>query len=99
MKTTITSKYGGWMPAREPSGLPWKGPVQDSGPIQWSGIVTSGLPVVITFRAEVPHTSDSLAIVNQVQISREGSAPIVRQAVTILNPYSSFLPIVLRQSP
>jgi len=76
----------------------WKGPVQDSGSIRWSGMVTSELPVVITFRAQVPSTSATLAIVNQVKISRDGGTPIERQAVSILNPYSSFLPIVLKQS-
>jgi uncharacterized repeat protein (TIGR01451 family) len=79
--------------AIEPS---WKGPVQDSGSIQWSGVVTSGLPVVITYRAQVPATSVTLAIVNQVDITRDGNSTIERQAVSILNPYSAFLPLVER---
>jgi uncharacterized repeat protein (TIGR01451 family) len=72
----------------------WKGPVQDAGSIRWSGVVTSGQPVTLTFRALVPETSATLAVVNRVEISRDGAEPIERQALSILNPLLGFLPQV-----
>jgi|GEM_PF-1588711 len=76
----------------------WKGSVQcpDGAHIYWSGVVTSTVPVTITFRAQVPVTTTTLAIVNRAMVSRNGAAAVALSAISILNGFNSYLPIVLK---
>lgn len=74
----------------------WKGPVQDTGGIYWSGTVTGTVPVTITFQAQVPVTDTTWAITNRALMSRDGAAPVERRVTSILNGFSAYLPLVLK---
>ena len=75
----------------------WKNSAQYTGDdIRWSDTVTSTVPVTITFRAQVPVTTTTMAITNIAQMSRDGAAPIERRAISILNPFRAYLPLVLK---
>ncbi len=74
----------------------WKGPVQDTGGIYWSGTVTGTVPVTITFQAQVPVTDTTWAITNRALMSRDGVAPVERRVTSILNGFSAYLPLVLK---
>jgi len=74
----------------------WKGPVQDANGIQWSGDVTSTVPVTITFQVQVPVTSATLAVINRAQVSRDGGAPVELTALSIINSFDTYLPILLK---
>jgi hypothetical protein len=74
----------------------WKGPVQDNSGIQWSGRVTSTVPVTITFQVQVPMTTTTLAVFNRAQVSRNGAAPAELTALSIVNGFHAYLPIAFR---
>ena len=74
----------------------WKGPVQDSDGIHWSGTVTATVPVTITFQAQVPVTTTTLAVFNRAYASRNSAAPVELAALSIVNGFHTYLPITLR---
>ena len=76
----------------------WKGTLQIPGSIyiHWSGVVTSAVPVTITFQVQVPVTTTTLAITNRALVSRNGADPMELIATSILNSFHVYLPIVLR---
>jgi len=76
----------------------WKGPVQcpDNTHVYWSGVVTGTVPVTITFQAQVPVTTTTLAIINRALASRNGATPVALSATSILNGFRTHLPTVLK---
>lgn len=74
----------------------WKGPVQDTDRIQWSGTVTYMVPVTITFQAQVPVTTTTVAVFNRAQVSRNGTAPVELSALSIVNGLHAYLPLTFR---
>ncbi len=66
--------------------------------IRWTGVVTGGQPVTITFQADVPVSIGSVAlpVVNRALISRDGAAPVERTATVWINAYRLYLPVILR---
>jgi len=74
----------------------WKGPVTDTGGIYWSGIVTSTVPVTITFQVQVPVTDTTWIIPNRALVSRDGAAPVELTATSFLNGFYVYLPVVFR---
>jgi len=68
----------------------------DDTHITWSGVVTWGLPVTITFQVQVQGTTMPWAVVNRALISRNGAPPIERTVTSLLNGYHIYLPLVLR---
>jgi len=76
----------------------WKAPVQDSGGtrVRWSDVVTSTVPVTITFQVQVPVTTTTWAIINWAMVSRNSATPVTLSALSILNGFQTYLPIVLR---
>ena len=74
----------------------WKGPVNDTGGIHWSGTVTSTVPVTITFQVQVPVTDTTWIIPNRALVSRDGAAPVELTATSFLNGFYVYLPVVFR---
>jgi len=74
----------------------WKGPVNDTGGIYWSGTVTSTAPVTITFQVQVPVTDTTWIIPNRALVSRDGAAPVELTATSFLNGFYAYLPVVFR---
>ncbi len=66
--------------------------------IRWTGVVTGGQPVTITFQANVPTSigSAALPVVNRALVSRDGAAPVELTATVWVNAYRIYLPVVLR---
>jgi uncharacterized repeat protein (TIGR01451 family) len=76
----------------------WKGTLQfpDSTHIHWSGVVTSMVPVTITFQAQVPVTTTTWTIVNRAWVSRNSADPVALTDISFLNGCCVYLPIILR---
>jgi uncharacterized repeat protein (TIGR01451 family) len=66
----------------------------DSAHIRWSGIVTGGAPLTITFQVRVPLTTTTLTIVNYALVSRNGDGPVTLSAVSLLDGLDVYLPFV-----
>jgi uncharacterized repeat protein (TIGR01451 family) len=76
----------------------WKGTLQfpDSTHIHWSGVVTSMVPVTITFQAQVPVTTTTWTIVNRAWVSRDSADLVALTDISFLNGCCVYLPIILR---
>jgi hypothetical protein len=76
----------------------WKGTLQfpDITHIHWSGVVTSTMPVTITFQVQVPVTTTTMAIINRALVSRNGGDPIQLRATSYLNGFYAHLPTMLK---
>ncbi|MCP4536094.1 MAG: DUF362 domain-containing protein [Chloroflexi bacterium] len=72
----------------------WKGTVEfpDAAQIHWSGIVTGGVPVTITFQVQVPVIATTLTITNHVLVSRNGVDLVQLNAVSFLDSFRVYLP-------
>ncbi len=64
--------------------------------IRWSGIVTGTVPVTITFQADVPVTTTTMAVINYAQASRNDTPVVELTAVSMLNSFRAYLPVVFR---
>ncbi|MEW5717718.1 MAG: FG-GAP-like repeat-containing protein [Chloroflexota bacterium] len=69
-----------------------------SGVITWTGSVSTGAPVTITFSAAVrPEITNPQVIVNTAQINDGLSSVLQRQAIVVANGIPRYLPFVKRQ--
>jgi uncharacterized repeat protein (TIGR01451 family) len=75
----------------------WKGTVTENNGVFWSGIVTWSQPVTITFQADVPVTTATMAITNRAQLVRDGSTSIEREASSVLNGHQVYLSLILNR--
>jgi uncharacterized repeat protein (TIGR01451 family) len=65
--------------------------------VLWTGAITNGQSVSIGFNATVNDVGDQpTALVNQVTINAPGLSPIVRSAISFVDPRSVFAPLILR---
>jgi uncharacterized repeat protein (TIGR01451 family) len=72
-------------------------PSYANGVVTWSGAVSSGAPVTITFNATIdPGLSAPTAIWNDVQIDDGAGNLLVRRALTVVNAKKTFLPFLRR---
>ena len=71
---------------------------ESGGVITWTGEVTAGIPVTITYGVTVSPEINSLqAIYNFVQFD-DGSRPVwSRQAMALVNGIPTFLPLVVKE--
>jgi uncharacterized repeat protein (TIGR01451 family) len=68
-----------------------------NGVITWSGAVSSGAPVTITFNAIIdPGLSAPTAIWNSVQINDGAGNILLKRALTVVNAKKTFLPFLRR---
>ena len=70
----------------------------DGVSVLWNGALSNTQPVSISFNATVNDVGDDpTSLVNQVTISAPELRPIVRSAITLVNPRSFFLPLIMRE--
>jgi uncharacterized repeat protein (TIGR01451 family) len=73
-------------------------PSYDNGVVTWSGAVSSGAPVTITFNATIdPGLSAPTAIWNIVQIDDGTGNLLLKRALTFVNAEKTFLPFLRQQ--
>jgi hypothetical protein len=89
-----------------PAGLSYLGPVNanvgsasydsPTHQIQWSGTPDPGQVVNVTYTTQVA-THDNRVLVNTVRLSADGASVSLADASVLVNPYSLYLPVVLRR--
>jgi uncharacterized repeat protein (TIGR01451 family) len=65
--------------------------------LKWSGVMALTPVVTLTFAVSVT-TPGTTAIVNRATINPGYDSPFTRTAVIIVNPYASFLPVIVRNN-
>jgi len=66
------------------------------GVIIWTGSVRAGIPMTITFGATIRQPlPDPIALVNEALIDEGDGRTFTRQAVTIVNGWTIYLPVIM----
>ena len=66
------------------------------GVVTWTGSLSPGASVALTFKVKVDEVTGPLAIVNQAVVDDRVGVPRVIQAVTLIDPLRYYLPAVVK---
>ncbi|MCX7681963.1 MAG: DUF362 domain-containing protein [Anaerolineae bacterium] len=74
----------------------WKGELEvvEGSSLYWTGVITGGQSVTVTFRAATAPITQPWAIVNRAFVSRNNAPALELPALVILNGWEVYLPVV-----